>query len=64
MYVNGKPVLSGLRFIPREMGQGEPDGKGGYVSKVTTGSFTLSSELLQQTAGGEITIKGSRGQPV
>lgn len=57
VYVNGKPVLSGLRFIPREMGQGEPDGKGGYVSKVTTGSFTLSSELLQQTAGGEITIK-------
>lgn len=57
VYVNGKPVLSGLRFIPREMGQGEPDSKGGYVSKVTTGSFTLSSELLQQTAGGEITIK-------
>ena len=57
VYANGKPVLSGLRFIPREMGQGEPDGKGGYVSKVTTGSFTLSSELLQQTAGGEITIK-------
>lgn len=57
VYVNDEPVLSGLRFIPREMGQGEPDGKGGYVSKVTTGSFTLSSELLQQTAGGEITIK-------
>ena len=57
VYVHDEPVLSGLRFIPREMGQGEPDGKGGYVSKVTTGSFTLSSELLQQTAGGEITIK-------
>lgn len=57
VYVDGKLVLSGLRFVPREKTQGEPDGEGGYVSKHTTGSFTLSNELLQQTAGGSITIK-------
>ena len=57
VYVGGEKVLSGLRFVPREKGQGEPLGGGTYQSGTTTGSFTLSSDLLQENAGGTVSIR-------
>lgn len=63
VYIAGQdePILTNLRFIPSQKGQGQWDpqlnGTQNYGSGVTTGSFRLPEELAEQTAGQVIRLK-------
>lgn len=63
VYVAGQdePVLTNLRFIPRQKGQGQWDpnltGAQSYGSGITTGTFQLPESLAADTAGKTITLK-------
>lgn len=63
VYIAGQdePILTNLRFIPSQKGQGQWDpqlnGTRNYGSGVTTGSFRLPEELAEQTAGQVIRLK-------
>lgn len=58
--VDGKEVLSGLRFVPRCKGQGlwDPalDGTQAYGAGTTEGTFQLPAGLETETAGRSITL--------
>lgn len=58
--VDGKEVLSNLRFIPNQKGQGQWDpklnGTQAYGSGITTGTFQLPASLAADTAGKTITL--------
>lgn len=58
--VDGKEVLSNLRFIPNQKGQGQWDpklnGTQAYGSGMTTGTFQLPASLAADTAGKTITL--------
>ena len=60
--VDGETVLSNLRFIPRENGQGVWKGtfdgtSTGYGSGITTGTFQLPESLAAGMAGRTVTLK-------
>ena len=60
--VDGETVLSNLRFIPRENGQGVWKGtfdgtSTGYGSGITTGTFQLPESLAAGMAGMTVTLK-------
>lgn len=58
--VDGREVLSGLRFVPRCKGQGlwDPalDGTQAYGAGTTEGTFQLPADLETDTAGRKITL--------
>ena len=58
--VDGKKVMSNLRFIPNQKGQGQWDpklnGTQAYGSGITTGTFQLPASLAADTAGKPITL--------
>ena len=58
--VDGKEVMSNLRFIPNQKGQGQWDpklnGTQAYGSGMTTGTFQLPASLAADTAGKTITL--------
>ena len=58
--VDGKEVMSNLRFIPNQKGQGQWDpklnGTQAYGSGITTGTFQLPASLAADTAGKTITL--------
>lgn len=58
--VDGKEVLSGLRFVPNQKGQGlwDPalDGTQAYGAGTTEGTFQLPAGLETDTAGRKITL--------
>ncbi len=58
--VDGREVLSGLRFVPRCKGQGlwdpELDGTQAYGAGTTEGTFQLPAGLENVTAGQKITL--------
>ena len=58
--VDGKEVLSGLRFVPRCKGQGlwdpDLDGTQAYGAGTTEGTFQLPAGLETDTAGRKITL--------
>lgn len=58
--VDGKEVMSNLRFIPNQKGQGQCDpklnGTQAYGSGITTGTFQLPASLAADTAGKTITL--------
>ncbi len=58
--VDGKEVMSNLRFIPNQKGQGQWDPKlngiQAYGSGTTTGTFQLPASLAADTAGKTITL--------
>lgn len=58
--VDGKEVMSNLRFIPNRKGQGQWDpklnGTQAYGSGTTSGSFQLPASLAADTAGKTITL--------
>ena len=58
--VDGKEVMSNLRFIPNRKGQGQwdpkLDGTQAYGSGTTSGSFQLPASLAADTAGKTITL--------
>lgn len=58
--VDGKKVMSNLRFIPNQKGQGQWDpklnGTQAYGSGMTTGTFQLPASLAADTAGKTITL--------
>ncbi len=58
--VDGKEVMSNLRFIPNQKGQGQWDpklnGTQAYGSGTTSGSFQLPASLAADTAGKTITL--------
>ena len=58
--VDGKEVLSGLRFVPNQKGQGlwdpELDGAQAYGAGTTEGTFQLPAGLETETAGRKITL--------
>ena len=58
--VDGKKVMSNLRFIPNQKGQGQWDpklnGTQAYGSGITTGTFQLPASLAADTAGKTITL--------
>ena len=60
VFVNGEEVLSNLRFIPNQKGQGQWDPKlngiQAYGSGITTGTFQLPASLAADTAGKTITL--------
>ena len=58
VYVKGQrePVLTNLRFVPRQKNQGAWTGDR-YGSGITTGTFHLPEELAEKTAGQTITLK-------
>ena len=60
VFVNGEEVLSNLRFIPNQKGQGQWDpklnGTQAYGSGTTSGSFQLPASLATDTAGKTITL--------
>lgn len=60
VFVNGEEVLSNLRFIPNQKGQGQWDpklnGTQAYGSGTTTGTFQLPASLAADTAGKTITL--------
>lgn len=60
VFVNGEEVLSNLRFIPNQKGQGQWDpklnGTQAYGSGMTSGSFQLPASLAADTAGKTITL--------
>lgn len=58
VYVEGQrePVLTNLRFVPRQKNQGAWTGDR-YGSGTTTGTFHLPEELAEKTAGQTITLK-------
>ena len=58
VYVEGQrePVLTNLRFVPRQKNQGAWTGDS-YGSGITTGTFHLPEELAEKTAGQTITLK-------
>lgn len=59
--VDGKKVMSNLRFIPNQKGQGQWNttltmGNNTYGSGITTGTFQLPESLAADTAGKTITL--------
>ena len=58
--VDGKEVLSGLRFVPNQKGQGlwdpDLDGTQAYGAGTTEGTFQLPAGLETETAGRTITL--------
>lgn len=58
--VDGKEVLSGLRFVPNQKGQGlwdpELNGTQAYGAGTTEGTFQLPAGLENDTAGRSITL--------
>lgn len=58
--VDGKEVLSGLRFVPNQKGQGlwdpDLDGAQAYGAGTTEGTFQLPAGLDTETAGRTITL--------
>lgn len=58
--VDGKEVLSGLRFVPNQKGQGlwdpDLDGAQAYGAGTTEGTFQLPAGLETETAGRKITL--------
>ena len=60
VFVNGEEVLSNLRFIPNQKGQGQWDpklnGTQAYGSGITTGTFQLPASLAADTAGKTSTL--------
>lgn len=58
--VDGKEVMSNLRFIPNQKGQGQWDpklnGTQAYGSGITTGTFQLPASLATDTAGKTVTL--------
>lgn len=60
VFVNGEEVLSNLRFIPNQKGQGQwdpkLDGTQAYGSSTTSGTFQLPASLATDTAGKTITL--------
>lgn len=58
--VDGKKVMSNLRFIPNQKGQGQWDpklnGTQAYGSGMTSGTFQLPASLAADTAGKTITL--------
>lgn len=60
VFVNGEEVLSNLRFIPNQKGQGQWDpklnGTQAYGSGMTSGTFQLPASLAADTAGKTITL--------
>lgn len=58
--VDGKEVMSNLRFIPNQKGQGQWDpklnGTQAYGSGTTSGTFQLPASLAADTAGKTITL--------
>lgn len=58
--VDGKEVLSGLRFVPNQKGQGlwdpELNGTQAYGAGTTEGTFQLPAGLENDTAGQSITL--------
>lgn len=60
VFVDGKEVLSNLRFIPNRKGQGQWDpklnGTQAYGSGTTDGTFQLPENLDTDTAGKKITL--------
>ena len=60
VFVDGKEVMSNLRFIPNQKGQGQWDpklnGTQAYGSGMTTGTFQLPASLAADTAGKTITL--------
>lgn len=58
--VDGKKIMSNLRFIPNQKGQGQWDpklnGTQAYGSGITTGTFQLPASLAADTAGKTITL--------
>ena len=58
--VDGREVLSGLRFVPNQKGQGlwdpELDGTQAYGAGTTEGTFQLPAGLETETAGRKITL--------
>ena len=58
--VDGKEVLSGLRFVPNQKGQGlwdpDLDGAQAYGAGTTEGTFQLPAGLDTETAGRKITL--------
>lgn len=60
VFVNGEEVLSNLRFIPNQKGQGQWDpklnGTQAYGSGTTSGTFQLPASLATDTAGKTITL--------
>lgn len=58
--VDGREVLSGLRFVPNQKGQGlwdpELDGTQAYGAGTTEGTFQLPAGLENDTAGQSITL--------
>lgn len=58
--VDGKEVMSNLRFIPNQKGQGQWDpklnGTQAYGSGMTSGTFQLLASLAADTAGKTITL--------
>lgn len=58
--VDGREVLSGLRFVPNQKGQGlwDPalDGTQAYGAGTTEGTFQLPAGLETETAGRKITL--------
>lgn len=58
--VDGKEVMSNLRFIPNRKGQGQwdpkLDGTQAYGSGTTSGSFQLPASLAADTAGKTVTL--------
>lgn len=59
--VDGKEVMSNLRFIPNRKGQGQWNttltmGNNTYGSGITTGTFQLPESLAADTAGKTITL--------
>ena len=60
VFVDGEEVLSNLRFIPNQKGQGQWDpklnGTQAYGSGTTSGTFQLPASLAADTAGKTITL--------
>ena len=58
--VDGKEVMSNLRFIPNQKGQGQWDpklnGTQAYGSGMTSGTFQLPASLAADTAGKTVTL--------
>lgn len=58
--VDGKEVMSNLRFIPNQKGQGQWDpklnGTQAYGSGMTSGTFQLPGSLAADTAGKTVTL--------
>ena len=60
--VDGKKVMSNLRFIPKQKGQGQWNttltmGNNTYGSGITTGTFQLPESLAAGMAGRTVTLK-------